>query len=124
MTKIVASVAGPNGSGGASTIESVADIIERELQTVIVEWLARVEQEPDLRCVPLNFEERTGHLPHLLHDVITRMRLDAGTKAPISKAAAEQGDLRPKQGYTLPRAAQEYRLWQVHIFSNFDQTPQ
>jgi hypothetical protein len=23
-----------------------------------------VEQEPDLTCIPLNFEDRTGHLPH------------------------------------------------------------
>lgn len=69
----------------------MADIIERELQSVITDWLARVEQEPDLKCIPLNFDERTGHLPHLLHDVIARLRLDAGTKAPISKAAAEHG---------------------------------
>src|SRR6202521_2616402 len=117
MTKTVASVAGPNGSGGAATIESVADIIERELQNVIADWLARVEEEPDLRSIPLNFEERTGHLPQLLHDVIARLRLDAGTKAPISKAAAEHGDLRRKQGYTVAMAVEESRLLQVTIFS-------
>ena len=116
MTKTVASMTGPNGSGGAAKIESVADIIERELQAVIKDWLGRVEQEPDLRCVPLNFEERTGHLPHLLHDVIARLRLDVGTKAPISKAAAEHGDLRRKQGYTVAMAVEESRLLQVTIF--------
>jgi hypothetical protein len=100
-----------------ASIESVADILERELQSVIVDWLARVEQEPDLKCIPLNFEERTGHLPHLLHDVIGRLRLDAGTKAPISKAAAEHGDLRRKQGYTVAMAVEESRLLQVTIFS-------
>jgi hypothetical protein len=104
-------------TGGAATIESVADIIERELQSVIADWLARVEQAPDLKCIPLNFEERTGHLPHLLHDVIARLRLDAGTKAPISKAAAEHGDLRRKQGYTVAMAVEESRLLQVTIFT-------
>src|ERR1700737_1862447 len=113
----VASVTGANRSGGAATIESVADIIERELQTVIADWLARVEHEPDLKCISLNFEERTGHLPHLLHDVIARLRLDAGTKAPISKAAAEHGDLRRKQGYTVAMAVEESRLLQVSIFT-------
>src|SRR6202171_82392 len=110
-------VTGPRESSDAGSIESVADIMERELQTVITDWLARVEQEPELRCIPLSFEDRTGHLPHLLHDVIARLRLDAGTKAPISKAAAEHGDLRHRQGYTVAMAVEESRLLQVTIFS-------
>ncbi|MGA2429334.1 MAG: hypothetical protein ABSH13_12615 [Candidatus Acidiferrum sp.] len=104
-------------SGNTTTVESVADILERELQFVITDWLARVEQEPDLKCIPLNFEDRTGHLSHLLHDVIARLRLDAGSKAPISKAAAEHGDLRRRQGYTVAMAVEESRLLQVTIFS-------
>jgi hypothetical protein len=98
-------------------IESVADIIERELEALIQDWLSRVEKEPDLTCIPLNFEERTGHLQYLLHDVIARLRLDAGTKAPISKAAGTHGDLRRKQGYTVAMAVEESRLLQVSIFS-------
>jgi hypothetical protein len=117
MSKSVEFVTGPRESPDAASIESVADILERELQSVIVAWLSRVEQEPDLTCVPLNFEERTGHLPFLLHDVISRLRQDAGTKAPISKAAAEHGDLRRKQGYTVAMAVEESRLLQVTIFS-------
>jgi hypothetical protein len=62
MTKSVASARAAKATGGAATIESVADIIERELQSVITDWHARVEQEPDLKSIPLNFEERTGHL--------------------------------------------------------------
>jgi hypothetical protein len=117
MSNSVEFVNGPRAGPDTAAIESVADILERELQTVIVDWLARVEQEPDLKCIPLNFEERTGHLPHLLHDVIRRLRLDAGTKAPISKAAADHGDLRRKQGYTVAMAVEESRLLQVTIFS-------
>jgi len=117
MSKSVEFVTGPRTGRDTASTESVADILERELQTVIVEWLARVEQEPDLKCVPLNFADRTGHLPHLLHDVIRRLRLDAGTKAPISKAAAEHGDLRRRQGYTVAMAVEESRLLQVTIFS-------
>jgi hypothetical protein len=117
MTKSVEFVAGPGGDPNTASMESVADILERELQPLIADWLARVEQEPDLKCVPLNFQERTGHLPHLLHDVIARLRLDAGTKAPISKAAADHGDLRRKQGYTVAMAVEESRLLQVTIFS-------
>ena len=110
-------VTGPRENSDAVSIESVADILERELQSVIVDWLARVEQEPDLTCIPLSFEDRTGHLPHLLHDVIARLRLDAGTKAPISKAAADHGDLRRRQGYTVAMMVEESRLLQVSIFT-------
>jgi hypothetical protein len=117
MSKSVEFVTGPRESGDATAIESVADILERQLDTVIVDWLARVEQEPELTCIPLNFEDRTGHLPHLLHDVIARLRLEARTKAPISKAAADHGDLRRRQGYTVAMAVEESRLLQVTIFS-------
>ena len=110
-------VTGPRESSDVASIESVADILERELQAVIVDWLARVEQEADLTCIPLSFEDRTGHLPHLLHDVIARLRLEAGTRAPISKAATEHGELRRKQGYTVAMAVEESRLLQVTIFS-------
>src|ERR1700720_2943359 len=117
MSKSVEFVTGTRECSDTASIESVADILERELQTVIVDWLARVDQEPDLTCIPLSFEDRTGHLPHLLHDVIVRLRLEAGSKAPISKAAAEHGDLRRKQGYTVAMAVEESRLLQVTIFS-------
>lgn len=106
-----------NKSGGAVSVESVADILERQLDSVIQEWLMRVEKEPDLTAIPLNFEDRTGHLPQLLRDVILRLRLDDETKAPISKAAAHHGDLRAQQGYTVAMAVEESRLLQVSIFT-------
>ena len=110
-------VHGQRERGDPATVESVADILERELHPMIADWLARVELEPDLNCVPLSFEERTGHLPHLLHDVIARLRLGALAKAPLSKAAGEHGDLRRKQKYSVAMAVEESRLLQVTIFS-------
>jgi hypothetical protein len=104
-------------NNGASHPETVADILGRQLDEVIQEWLSRVEKEPELMSIPLNFEERTGHLPQLLHDVIRRLRLDDATQAPISDAAAHHGDLRAKQGYTVAMAVEESRLLQVSIFS-------
>jgi hypothetical protein len=117
MITRVKSGAGSNGS----RVANVADILERELDNVIKEWLTRVQQEPELACIPLTFEERTGHLPHLLHDVIKRLRLKVGTKVPISEAAAIHGDLRRKQGYTVAMAVEESRLLQVTIFTTLHQ---
>src|ERR1700681_1413511 len=117
MSTFVKSAAGSSKSAGAVTVESVADILDRELQTIIQEWLDRAEKESDLMSIPMNREDRTGHLPHLLHDVIARLRLASGTKAPISKAAAEHGDLRRKQGYTVAMTVEESRLLQVSIFT-------
>jgi hypothetical protein len=117
MLKTAKSASDFNGNGNAVTVESVAGILERELKHLIEGWLMRVEKEPDLMHIPLNHEQRTGHLPHLLHDVIKRLRLDVGTKAPISKAAADHGDLRRKQGYTVAMMVEESRLLQVSIFT-------
>jgi RsbT co-antagonist protein rsbRD N-terminal domain len=102
---------------GTVAVSSVADILERDLDELIREWLARVEKEPDLTAIPLSFEDRTGHLPQLLRDVIARLRLDDETKAEVSQAASHHGDLRARQGYTVAMAVEESRLLQVSIFT-------
>jgi chemotaxis regulatin CheY-phosphate phosphatase CheZ len=117
VTKPAEIAEGVKRGGGVAAVESVADILERETANLIQEWLDLVEKKPDLTRIPLSFEERTGHLPRLLHDVVKRLRLDSGTKAPISKAAADHGDLRRKQGYTVAMAVEESRLLQVSIFT-------
>jgi hypothetical protein len=104
-------------TGKGVSIESVPDILERELPTIVKDWHTRGEKESDLTCIPLTFEERTGHLQQLLHDVIARLRLDEGTKPPISEAAGGHGDLRRKQGYNVAMAVEESCLLQVSIFS-------
>jgi hypothetical protein len=121
VTKSVEIVKGSKSNGSVATVESVADILDRELQGVIRDWLVRVEKEPDLTCIPLSYHDRTGHLPRLLHDVIARLRLEAGTKAPISEAAGFHGDLRYKQGYTVAMVVEESRLLQVTIFTTLHQ---
>jgi hypothetical protein len=102
---------------GSAGTESVADILEQQLDSTIQEWIGLVEKEPELARIHLNFQERTGHLPRLLHDVIARLRLDKGAKAPVSVAASHHGELRRKQGYTAAMVVDESRILQVSIFS-------
>jgi len=98
--------------------ESVADILERELEPVIHDWMRLVEKQEDLMSIALSYEDRTGHLPALLREVIVRLRLDAGTKAAVSVAASHHGDLRRKQGYTVAMVVEESRLLQVCLFTS------
>src|SRR6202790_3381855 len=113
----VPSVGGSQPLTALTGTESVADILEQELDPTIHEWITLVEKEPDLIRIPLNFEERTGHLPRLLHDVIARLRFDKGSKAPVSVAASHHGELRRKQGYSAAMVVDESRILQVCIFS-------
>jgi len=105
-----------NGTRPGAT-ESVADILERELDPVIHDWMTLVEKQKDLMSIALSYEDRTGHLPALLREVVARLRLDAGTKAPISVAASYHGDLRRKQGYSVAMVVEESRLLQVCLFT-------
>jgi len=97
--------------------ESVASILEREIETTIENWLETVDHDAELTCVPLSRLERTGHLPKLLRDLVLRLRLDSGLPAPISKAARDHGALRLQQGYTATMVVEESRILQVSIFS-------
>ncbi len=97
--------------------ESVASILEQELDATIQDWMKLVEHDEELICIPLSFEERTGHLPNLLADLIYRLRIPRTTQANISIPAREHGTLRRRQGYTAAMLVEESRILQVSIFN-------
>jgi CheY-like chemotaxis protein len=99
------------------TTRSVASILETDLNATIKDWMGLVEQDTELTCVPLNFHERTGHLPNLMADLIQRLRLPPTEKANVSLAAREHGELRRKQGYTPAMVVEESRILQISIFN-------
>jgi CheY-like chemotaxis protein len=101
--------------------ESVATILEHELDATIRDWMVLVEHDEELTCTPLSFEDRTGHLPNLIADLVNRLRLPRTAKAAISIAAREHGDLRRKQGYTAAMMVEESRILQVSIFNTLQQ---
>jgi hypothetical protein len=70
-------------------------ILKHELDATIQYWMGRVEHDEELTCIPLVFEDRTGHLPNLLTDLVKGLRPPPTVKAGISLAAREHGDLRP-----------------------------
>jgi hypothetical protein len=95
----------------------VASILEHDLQLTIQNWMSRVEHTDELTAISLSYQDRTGHLPLLLSDLVCRLRLPPDGKSPISRAAREHGILRRKQGYTVPMVVEESRILQVSIFN-------
>jgi CheY-like chemotaxis protein len=98
-------------------IQSVASILEHNLDATIEDWMALVDHDEELTCIPLSFEDRTGHLPNLIADLIYRLRLPQPEKANISTPARLHGELRRQQGYTAAMVVEESRILQVSIFN-------
>ena len=93
-----------------------ADILERELEPTIKEWLRRVNLVPELTAIPLSDADRTGHLPKLYYDLISRLRLAKDAHRPVSAAAAAHGQIRCAQGYSASMVIEESRVFQVATF--------
>ena len=53
----------------ATATVKFADVIERETDFVIHDWMERAQKHEDLMRIPLTFDARTGHLPQLVRDV-------------------------------------------------------
>jgi DNA-binding response OmpR family regulator len=105
------------GNRVSTNTERVATILERDIPVTVADWLARVNTETELTCLPLPPEQRTAYLPKLLKEVIHRLRVPRklGSKQ-VSEAAVEHGKTRHSQGYTLPMIIEESRILQVSIF--------
>jgi CheY-like chemotaxis protein len=97
--------------------ERVASILERDVLVTIQDWLGRVDGESELTCVPLSTEQRTGHLPKLMEELVHRLRVPRalGTKQ-ASEGAVQHGKIRQSQGYSIPMIIEESRILQVSIF--------
>jgi len=103
---------------GPRMIESIANLIERESDTVLQTWLAQTGQERELIALGLSEDERTEHLPHELRDISFRLRYPQplGSRALFSMAALQHGARRRRQGYSAAMMVEESRILQVTLF--------
>ncbi len=97
-------------------VTSIADILERELEPTIKEWLRRVNLIPELTDIPISDADRTGHLPKLYNELISRLRLGRDARPAISAAATAHGKVRFTQGYSPSMLIDESRVFQVVTF--------
>jgi DNA-binding response OmpR family regulator len=76
---------------------SVGAILRRSIAGVVEDWLARVKQSRELNHLSLIDDERTGHLPKLIEDLVVRLNKPSATTkdsdAAFSAAAVEQSVL-------------------------------
>jgi DNA-binding response OmpR family regulator len=100
--------------------ERVGTILRRCIASVVEDWLARAKQSKELNHVLLSDNERTGHLPKLVEDLVVRLGKPSITAkdsdAVFSAAATAHGKLRYKQGYTPAMLVHESRILQVTLF--------
>jgi hypothetical protein len=92
-------------------------MLDRERNSVIAEWLRRVNLVSELANIPLSDADRAGHLPQLFAELITRLRLGKDAPLIISISAMTHGKERFSQGYTAAMLVEESRIFEVSAFS-------
>src|SRR5579864_1222897 len=100
--------------------QRVAAILDRCIASVVADWLARAKESSELSQLSLGDDERTGHLPKLVRDLVVRLSKPSATAkdsdAAFSEAAVAHGKLRYQQGYTPAMLVHESRILQVTLF--------
>ena len=62
------------GAPPARVVETVATILERTAKSTIKDWFGHIQKDEKVMAVPLTYEQRTGHLPQVLRDLVLRLR--------------------------------------------------
>ena len=106
------------GPPPSRVIQSVATILESSVQSTVDAWYERVENETKLTTIAMSHDQRVGHLPKILIDLVNRLRSfkSLGSHELTSVAAQQHGRLRRQQGYSAAMMVEESRMLQVSIF--------
>jgi CheY-like chemotaxis protein len=111
---------GPPAKAGqqAREFERVEAILARTMESVAQDWFARVQAEEQTSSIPLAYEQRTGHIPVIFQEIISRLSSSRpmNRKESSYSGAGKHGVDRLRQGYTLAMLVEEYRLLQLSIF--------
>jgi YesN/AraC family two-component response regulator len=99
-------------------VESVAVILQRSVEDAIRAWYDRIKTDKKVMAILMTSEQRTCHLQQVFKDLVFRLESDKpiGSKELQSKAAADHGINRQRQGYSAAMLVEESRMLQVCIF--------
>ena len=103
-------------------LESVATILEEEIQPTIDDWYERLSSEEDHKITGISKSSRCSHLPNLFTELIHRLRnpRHGKTTTTSSPAATAHGLLRLHQGFPPAVLIEESRCLQVSIFNTLN----
>lgn len=96
-------------------VRRVAEMLAENVDAILEEWLKRAKADPQLAAIRLTDEERINHLPIVLEEAVTRAGAPDGERADASEASRIHGQVRRRQGYTVPMMLEERRLLAVVI---------
>lgn len=96
------------------TLRRVSDVLRENRQDICDRWLEAVEANADLSRIHLTREERSDHVPSVLESLIGRVEGDGQDTA---RDAEKHGQVRCRQGYSIPQVVVEARLLQRAITS-------
>jgi YesN/AraC family two-component response regulator len=95
-------------------LRRVSDVLRENMAGICDQWLEAVEANADLSRIHLTREERSDHVPAVLGALVSRVEGDGeGTV----EAAEKHGQVRCRQGYSIPQVVLEARLLQRAITS-------
>lgn len=107
-----------SGPVASRAIQSVATILDYSIESTIEAWYQRVGNDQKITAISMSREQRVGHLPKVLMDLVNRLRSfrPLGSREIVSVAAEQHGRLRCQQGYSAAMLVEESRMLQVSIF--------
>lgn len=89
----------------------VSAILKDSVEHAEQHWLTLVNLEPELTCVPLSDQERADHVPGMIYEIVDMLQEHPESVSDNAlEAAAEHGQTRRRQGYTLPMLLKEGQL--------------
>jgi uncharacterized protein YejL (UPF0352 family) len=99
-------------------ILTIAEILNRNTESAIQTWFDLLQRGGKMASVPMDYEQRCGHLPQVLRELISRLQSSQviGSKGRVSLAAAKHGLDRCRQGYSAAMLVEESRMLEVSIF--------
>jgi hypothetical protein len=99
-------------------ILTVAEIVTRNTESAIQLWYHLIQRGEKMSSVPMDYEQRCGHLPQVFNELISRLQSSQGigSKVRVSLGAAKHGLDRRRQGYSAAMLVEESRMLEVSIF--------
>jgi DNA-binding response OmpR family regulator len=111
IEKVRAKLADRAQSKRPRSMQRVSYVIRENRKTIAREWLREVNAHPELAAIPLSEKERLDCLDAFLDDLARSVaQTPESEPSPASEAAARHGEVRYRQGYSIPLIVVESRL--------------